>query len=265
MKTYAGWQALFLSFFCADLYRDVAKNWSGVGYQYLFLLVVALSAITGATVQIMTNTMLSDQQISPLLDKWPALTMDNGKFSIDRPSPYIIQSGDYVLDFDTTPDAKFPEGKRGWFITNSSINLENISTSGGEAKNVFDLAQYSSLPKLVVDRALIMSWINAIKTYAGIVVFVVAGSFTFSLCLFQTVFYALAGMIAAKVMNVDLSYSQLVRITSVALTPVLILDAIIGRIHPFGGWWLCTILIAIGYIVFGVFANKPQSVATSDV
>jgi len=257
---YPGWQALYLSFFSADLYRDVAKNWGGVAYQYLLLIVVALSAISAIVVQVSANMMLSEQNLSPVLDKWPALTIDGGKFSTDRKSPYFIDIGtDLVIDFDTRPDAKFPEDKKGWLVNSTQIVQENL-TSPGESMSKFDLeSQGAGLPKLVIDKQLILSWVNLLKTYVGIVIFIFGGIFTYLAVLFQTVFYALAGMIAAKVLNVDLSYSQLVRLTSVALTPVLIVDIIIRNVHPIPFWGILTIFIAIGYVIFGVSANRTES------
>jgi len=258
MKTYAGWQAVYLSFFSADFYRYVAKNWKGVGYQYLFLLVAIFAAVNAIVIQVMASTMLSPENVNPTLDKWPGVTVDGGKLSIDRASPYVVDFGGSIIDFDTTSDAKFPAGKQGLLVTNSSVHT--VGPSGDNS--IIELSQYSTFPKMVLDKAMLLSIINLFKTWVGIVIFVFTDLGLLLVCMFQTVFYALAGMIAAKAMNVDLSYSQLVRLTSVALTPVLILDAIITRLHPFPGWGFLTIFIAIGFLIFGVYANKAQSQST---
>ena len=39
MRQYASWQAPFYSFWSKTFYIDVAKNWHGYGYRYLFLLI----------------------------------------------------------------------------------------------------------------------------------------------------------------------------------------------------------------------------------
>jgi hypothetical protein len=41
MKHYGRLQAVYLSFFSGDLYRDVANNWTGIGLVYLLLLLAA--------------------------------------------------------------------------------------------------------------------------------------------------------------------------------------------------------------------------------
>jgi hypothetical protein len=75
-------------------------------------------------------------------------------------------------------------------------------------------------------------------------------------CMIQTLIYALIGLIVSNVMNVGLSFGQLVRIAAVALTPGLLLETVIrctGHQIPF--WGVIAMAIAIGYVIYGVRAN----------
>jgi hypothetical protein len=84
--------------------------------------------------------------------------------------------------------------------------------------------------------------------------------FGFLFCVIQTLIYALIGKIFTSVMGVDLSYPSLIRLSSVCLTPVLLVDSIlkVSAINV-GLWWLCAIVIALGYLGFAVFSNSQQT------
>jgi hypothetical protein len=72
----------------------------------------------------------------------------------------------------------------------------------------------------------------------------------------QTLIYALIGLIVSNVMTVGLSFGQIVRIASVALTPPLVLETIIRCTgHSIQLWGPIAVAIAIGYVIFGVRAN----------
>ena len=79
--------------------------------------------------------------------------------------------------------------------------------------------------------------------------------------LIQALFNALLGLIISSLMKINLDFTSLLYITMVAITPVAILASIIWATDlqiPAKGW--LGFILALGYISFGIMANKPQSV-----
>lgn len=100
---YSYWRALYLSCFSQRLYVDVAKRWRGFGIVYL-LFVIAV-AIIPLSVRIMVhfNSYFNENMLTPL-QHMPALYVQNGVISFDKPMPYLIKNkkGEVVLIIDTT-------------------------------------------------------------------------------------------------------------------------------------------------------------------
>jgi hypothetical protein len=260
MKKYS-WQAVYLSFFSRDLYGDVAINWKGVGYLYLLLLIVVTTAIAAIVCQITWGALIS-QTVDPTINKVPKMTFDKGKLSIDKPSPYMFDLGPgTIVDFDMSDNAKFPDGKKGFLIT--STNVQSFTESAAENQPL----NFSSIPDqgapTVIDQSTIQFGIGILKSSIGIGVFVVRGTMLMMLCIVQSLVYALIGLAVASAMKIDLSYGQLVRLTSIALTPGLIIDSInfcANSVIP--AWGFISIFVAIAYLIFAVQANKQPQAAT---
>lgn len=259
MPKYKGFQALYMSFFSADLYRDVAQNWRGVGYLYLFLTFTCVWLILSVLVQFECNRFIqANSQV--VVEKWPTLTLKDGKATIDKESPYIIQSNDLTVVFDMGNHPTFPENKQGVLVTATDARSHD---SKGEEKPILDFSKQSDN---VVDQKTIQQWINSVKVFVGIVL-VVAGAFVFPWILIQGLIYAGIGCVAASAMNVKLEFAQVLRITSVAFTPALLLDVIIHAcmLKPFWALWIVVwIALVVGYVIFGVRVNKeaPATEAT---
>ena len=265
MKKYSGWQAVYMSFFSGDIYRDVARNWRGVGYLYLLCLVAGTWAVIAFAGQLIVNTGL-DKYVQPVVSKWPTVTVKNGKLSIDKPTPYIIPVTDkWCIDFDRSDDAKLPAGMEAGYLFTPSA-LHQIDSEGTD-KSVLSFDQLGS-SEMVFDQATLQGFVSGLKQWFGIGLFVLVTPAMTLFCMVQTLLYALIGLIVSNVMNIGLTYGQLVRISSVALTPGLVLEAITRATgHPVPIWGLIAMAIAIGYVIFGVRANSvpDQSVTTPAV
>lgn len=260
MKKY-GWQAVYLSFFSGDLYRDVARNWRGVGYLYLLFVSLGVSAVLAIAAQIACNTMIATS-VEPFIAKWPALAIKDGKFSIDKESPYVIELQDnYIVDFDTTPDAKFPEGKRGWFVGEDTVKQYGLST-GDDEKEVVALSSLGKQAPMVIDQKALLMYVGIMKSCVGVFVFIFQTIALVVLGMLQSLIYGLVGMLIANAMKINLTYGTCVRLAVVALTPGILIDSI-GKLsmHPIPLFGLISVVIAIGYLVFALKANQKPDLA----
>src|SRR3990172_8756471 len=104
MKQYGVFHPLLLSFYSNALYRDVAKNWKGVGFLYLLLLL----ALTWIPVMIHFHNNLSEgisREAPKFVNQIPKITITKGEVSVDVPVPYYIiepQSGVQLVAIDTS-------------------------------------------------------------------------------------------------------------------------------------------------------------------
>jgi hypothetical protein len=253
MNTISGWQALYMSFYSGDLYRHVAKNWSGVGYLYLACLIAGSWLIMSIAAQVIINTALN-KYIEPYIEKCPKIMIKGGKLSIDKPLPYVIDISDNsCIDFDTSDDAKLPKGKDIGVIISPTSVRQILGDGTDKSMITFDQLQGNNME---FDQSTLHAIINGIKTWTGVVLFVICTPLMIIFCILQTLIYALIGLIISNVMNLGLSFGQIVRIASVALTPCLVLETLIRCTgHQIPLWGLIAMVIAIGYVIFGVRAN----------
>lgn len=110
---------LFLS---PKLWRDVGRNWGGICFFYMLLLLLA----TWLAVLIPINTKIKgfvDKDSRALTDQIPHVKVVNGIVSIDKPEPYTItdpENGQPIVIFDTTGKTTAPPIP-GVLVTRDSI------------------------------------------------------------------------------------------------------------------------------------------------
>jgi hypothetical protein len=297
MKQFSGWQALFLSFCSPALYRDVARNWTGIALLYLLAVISATSLFVAIQINNWTAQGI-EQYINPICDQMPKLTIENGKASIDKPSPYKVsdpKTGRTIITFDTREGKadealeqstavvtatcliiRNPRIAKGLDITrNGGLSAHgSVIPSDDETKEEERLAalykdhpeafntknakyDFSSIPQFSLDRTQLHDMAQFYKqwTWSLVAAFLIPIYFVF--CLIQVLIYALFGLAMSRMLNVGLPYAALVRLSVIALTPVLLIDSVLKvRGLMFGYWWIVSVLITLGYLFFGVRSNK---------
>jgi hypothetical protein len=123
----------------------------------------------------------------------------------------------------------------------------------GETRT-FDL---SAIQSLTLDRDMVMSWVQAFKKWFALFAypFAVAGSFAFRAI--QVLLYALIGMLFAGILKTTLDYAALVRLSVIAITPVVLLHTLrrLLDVHvPLT--WLISFAIAMGYLFIAVKSSS---------
>jgi hypothetical protein len=73
--------------------------------------------------------------------------------------------------------------------------------------------------------------------------------------------YALIGLLFARMLNANLDYKTLMRLSAIALTPVLVLNLLFEFVPVhIPGWLLLGIMIELGYLFFAVKVNADAVV-----
>ncbi len=254
MRQYGVFSPLLLSFFSKSLYRDVAKNWKGVGFLYLLLLL----ALTWIPVMMHFHNNLSDgisREAPKIVNQIPKITITKGEVSIDAPVPYYIidpQSGEQIVAIDTSGQITSIDQTKAFALLTKN-NLIIRQQHRGETR-IFDL---SAIQNLTLDRDSVMGWMQAFKKWFALVAYPFALGASFVFRIIQVLIYALIGMLFASILKTTLDYAALVRLSVISITPVVLLNTLrrLLDVHvPLT--WLISFVIAMVYLFMAVKANS---------
>lgn len=252
MKKYTIFHPLWMAFYSKALYRDVARNWKGICLGYL-VFVLGLSWIFPLIKINRIYTNFLHTTVQDIIRQIPPMTVERGEMSTPELRPYVItepRSGITLATIDATGKVtSLDDAKRGVLITKTKIIVKR---SVGETR-VYELAKVNHL---VVDQDRAQDWVRTFNRWFSVLFYptLILASLVYRLA--QALLYAFIGLILAKWLEVPLEYPALIRLATLSITPVLVLDAIrdiLGKPVPF--WpWIC-FLIAMGYLIYGVNVN----------
>jgi len=249
-----------LSFYSRELYRDVGWNWRGVCFGYLFLL---LAICTIPKMFILHKGLFNfiDNEASALIEQVPTITIENGQVHIDEPQPYYIKDADgndILAIIDTTGEIQSLQDTEAFALLTKTKLIHRQSKL---EYRTYDLSQ---VKEFVLDKERITGWLNIIKKLLIPALFpcILLGSYIFRII--QALIYATIGLIFAALCNTKLSYSALLRLAIVAVTPCIIFRIIFECASvelPMAGLWF--FLAAMGFLFFGVKAcSQPEGPTT---
>ena len=252
MKEYSIFQAPFLSFYSKDVYRDVAKNWTGPGLGYLLFVLAVCWLVTMVNI---TPALFDffDNEVPKLVDQVPAITIKDGEVSIEEPQPYYIkdpEQGTVAVIIDTTGSITSLEGTDAKFLL---MKTECIYEKSETETGTIDL---SETEEFTLTREMIYGWTKIIKALIVPVTYLGALVLSYLARILQALVYALLGMGLAAICKVKFSFETLLRLAIVAVTPMMLIKTAVylsGVDIPWAGLWY--FLGAMGYLYFAIKAN----------
>jgi len=250
-------QALFMSFFSRELYRDVGRNWRGVGLLYLVCLLL-LAAIPAAVKLHLGYSTWVDRDAREAVSRLPHVSITNGEVSTDFATPYYLRSGDddveYVLVIDLTGQYRtLQDVDARVLLTNNAISYKN--------RNEIRTYDLSGVQKFDIDGERVKGWLEAARSFIGPIAYVCVSFFTFVYRAVQVAIYAAIGLLFVKVKKAKLEYPAMMRLAAVAVTPVLILNEVVFALNlQIPTWSLICFAIAMGYLFFAVDANATPEI-----
>ncbi|MDR3478750.1 MAG: DUF1189 family protein [Gammaproteobacteria bacterium] len=266
MKQYGYLQALVMSFYSRDLYRDVAKNWGGhAAFYLLVLLALCWIPLTIAT-QVALNAGLHSGKNVAMIDTFvaqvPVLTLNkDGTLSTPEKRPYVIKEPDnkkVIAVIDTTGQYTTIENQPFDILITKTSFIDRKNDGTIEIHQVPKGGDYVLHPDVIV--AKVKGWLG----YLWIVMFpfFVIGAFIGRLI--QALFYALIGKIMSLIANVDLPYFTIYVLTLVSLTPVILISTVLDVLNTisevnFSHMGLIYFVIAMIYLFFAIYCNKPRT------
>ena len=257
MKRYSLLQPLYRSFFSRDLYRDVRANWKGTGFLYLLLLL----AITWLPVMIKVHADVSAAvrlEAPKYIEQVPEITVVKGQVSVDQPVPYTLSDPEtsaplVVIDTSGTITS-FEQTTAPVLLTENKLMYRKPRAA---ETRIYDL---TAIEELTIDRDGVAGWVEMFRKYFAFVAYPFALAGTFAYRVLQMLLYAAIGLLFVKMLKAELDYLTLLRLASVAITPVIILNTLrtlTGYHVPALG--ALSFAVAMGYLFFAVKVNaEPE-------
>jgi hypothetical protein len=223
MRRYRIFQAPVMSFFSPSFYRDVDQHWKGTGFAYLLLLL----AICWVPTFIQFHLSIADyveHRAPAITAQVPLIRIVKGEASVDVAQPYKIvdpDSGTVLALIDTTGKTASLEGSEALALltkTEVIVKKNDVETRSFNFKNV---------KNFTVDQQRISGWLKVFRRYVAVVFypFAVMGSFVFRIV--QALIYAAIGLLFAKWLKTNRPYLTLVRLSVMAVTPVIIVSTVV--------------------------------------
>jgi hypothetical protein len=238
-----------------DLFRDVGRNWGGIGLRYLTYLL----AISWAVLVLQGWFGLRSFQhneFPQLVKDVPPITIKDGVVSSPVAQPYLIKDPDTGRPFailDTTGQIESLDDAGGAVILLTRDKLHFHQGTNGETR----IRDLSGVKSFFVDRQRLAGWMDTFVLWFlpfGFA-FVLVGSLAYRIV--QGLIYAAIGLIFNSVFDARLTYAALMRLAFVSITPVILLDTVAwaaGWVIPF--WPLACFVMAMVCLAIAVRANR---------
>ena len=250
MRRYSIFHVPFLSFFSKKLYIDVGRNWKGVNF--LFLLLLLTVCLIPAMIQLhrgMSNFV--NNEAPAIINQIPEITITDGRVSIKEAQPYYIVDPDSnkpLAIIDTTGRIdSLKDTDALCLLTGNKVIMKKSDFEN----RTYDLSQVESF---AINSEQITGWLQIGKKFmvAAIYPFALLGSYLYRIV--QVLIYAAIGLLFASLCNTKLSYASLVRLAVVAVTPCIIVSTALGLTGTSLPGFLY-LVAALLYLFFAVKSN----------
>lgn len=241
------WQAPSLAFHSERPYRSAARHWRGLAIGYL-LAVSTLVWLPSASSLQSDLTWIREAFVPAVVEDVPRIEIRGGQAHVMAETPVELTgpTGEVVAILD--PDGEVGDLERmdgGLLLTRDRIWLETI-----DGVRSFDL---STVGDAVITREAIVAAADTTTRWLGWLAYPVGAVLMFLYRLVQALAYGLATLVLARTLGSGLTYAAAVRVTAVALTPVMVLG-LLQEVTGIGipAWWIVALATTFIYIYFGI-------------
>lgn len=246
------------SFYSKQAYRRVFQSWKGPGLWLLFLLTFLWVVIISVRVHVEVSGW-ADAHGPQLAEQVPTIVFADGSASTPEAREYRItepESGDLLAIIDTTLDtAPADLGGAFLFLTRQTLVIKKSDVE----TRTYQLSEFGDY-ELTRDQS--EGFIRLIGNWLALVCapFIAIGLIIVRVI--QWLFFSLLVMSSQRMMKVEGSYVQTLRLTITAMVPALVVDLIrelAGAQPPFFGFVFLGLIIF--YLYFAVAAQREPVAA----
>lgn len=254
MRQFSYWRAFYSSFYSSDLYRDVAKNW-GAGV-LLYLLMVLTMAWWASMFHVQRSV---DRGFERLSDEYvpqvPHIKIEKGVLKTPEKRPYFIRNSDNQVDAIIDTSGRYTNLDE----TDSYILVTDHEMMVKDNQNRIRIDKIPADLTLDLEPQEVKEMLRGYIKYAWIYLFPFLLFFSFIYRLIQALLYALIGKLYSAFFNVQLSYTENLKIAMVAVTPAIVFATFLEAFQIVIQYqMLCYLGISIGYIIFAIKSNKNK-------
>lgn len=258
-KEFSVWKAVVFSFFSKALYQDVWKNWKGVGFAYLFLVLVFVSVPRAVRIHGLVGKEVAKGS-KDFFKEIPAFKIEKGVFSVAVKQPYYSPNRSKpVVVIDTTgkinslTQVSWDEKAESVMLVTADKLMMRQMRLGVPDEKMFEFSQLGSL---AVNNQKLEEWTQGFAKWAGFLVypFVVLGYFVYGIV--AMMFYGLIGLGIARLLKLTLNYESAMRLSAVSHTPAMLLAAVLfflGVDMPAG--FFVFLAISTAFLFFSIKSN----------
>lgn len=255
MNQYNIFQAIFLSFYSKNLYRDVAINWGGKAFGYLFFIVVLAWIFPTFYIQLSINKNYAKHS-QLYVNQLPVLTFNQGTLSTPEKRPYIVTepgTSNIVMIIDTSGRyTNLEQAKATMLVTDKEIITRRNT-------NETRIYQIPTDFNKTVDPVVGNEYLKKFLSYAWIFIYIFGVIFIYIYRIIQALIYSLIGKIFAAIAKVSLSYTRILALSMVAVTPAILLGTLFQILKIYFPFQLIFyFILTMFYLFYGIVANKNK-------
>jgi hypothetical protein len=254
-RQYSRLTALVFSFFSRSLYRDVARRWRGVGVVYLLLLMFVNWLPVVVAWHLGARMWAEGGAAQRLLGEFPTITIQKGVVSIAEEEPYVWRhpdTGEPILVVDTTAAFDVPEATTAPML----LSRRALEIRDARQTRVYNLQGVESFS---LDRQSALDWVQWAANWSWAVALPGAWFVSVVWGILRLLLYGLIGLLFASIFAARLDYLALMRLSAVAMTPGIAIDAVAWMFNvgylPFCGWHGVIGMVTLTYLAVAVKAN----------
>jgi hypothetical protein len=258
MRKFGLLRAMAMSFYSADVYRDVGRNWHGAGLLYLLVLLAICWVPTAVRTHLRLHRYAIDD-VPKLTAALPDISIKNGVMSSRPPGRHEFREDDprpgepagrFVID-DTIDEVPSDLPRGTMILTRREFGA--APTNRAE-RRIFAL---SAVGDIDLTRERVRGFLRSLQFWVPPVAYVglVLGSLAFRFV--QICLYGVLAQTFARGKQVALDFSAALRISAVAVTPVIVLRTLMWFVSGDIYWylrWPIVIIITVLYLRFAIAA-----------
>lgn len=253
MKQYNFLQAIYMSFYSRDLYRDVVRNWGGNIFGYLLFIL----ALTWVLMMIQIQPVLTHFYTNfaeKFFPQVPVMTIHNGEIKTPENRPYLIQeTGTKKTVAIIDMSGKYKNLKD----ANVDVLITKTSVIYKDHHHTIKVEEIPKNMSLTVQPDFLKNTSETLVKWSWVILFPLLLLFSFLYRLIEAVFYAVLGKLFVALSDASLNYSQVFKLSIIAMTPAIFLCTIFDWVGiRFHMQWFFYFAVSMGYLIFGVRVNK---------
>lgn len=256
--TFTIFQALYLSFFSGPLYQDVRWNWSGLGLPYLLLILIFFWVPEMMNMNSHISEYIADEA-PQYVDQIPVIAIAKGKASVREPVPFYIMDRKKNVPFviiDTSGETTSLEKTPAMVLLMQDRLVVRQDKDSNETRSF----SFADIGDITITPKLIYNWLEVFSNLFVIVLFPFALLLSFAYHGLQAALLAVLGNSFAKYFNVQLDFRTLFRLSVVAFTPAIMLEAVHAVLnidYPYSSFF--SFLITSGYLFYAIWCNSGKA------